>query len=171
MKAMMYLRIKTCLLLALLLLAVSALTCGCSGKKEGHAEDISMEEMEKRLLDADPSLPEMALARGTDEDAEVTFGYLCGFDYDRVEDFFYAYADKGTAHEISVICLKDPSDAAPVMKELKAHVESRRGTMENYSPGQVSMVEDYILVREGKYVGLFICEKAGAVRNAFEGFF
>jgi hypothetical protein len=43
--------------------------------------------------------------------------------------------------------------------------------MENYSPDQVSMVEDHILLREGPYVALIICQKAGSVRNAFESFF
>ena len=168
---MKFTRIKKGTALFMILLAGAFLIMACGKKEESAGKDISMEELEEKLLAADSTLPEMAVARGSDQDAEVTFAYLCGFDYDRVEDFFYAYADQGTAHEISVIRLKDPMDAALVMKGLKAHVESRLGTMENYSPDQVSMVEDHILLREGPYVALIICQKAGSVRSAFESFF
>ena len=171
MKAMKYPRIKRACVLFMILLALAFAAGGCGRREEGLPRGISMEDLEKRMLSADPSLPEMAVARGEDEDAEATFGSLCDFDYDRAEDFFYAYADGGSAHEISVVCLKDPSDAALLMKELKDHVRSRKGTMENYSPDQVPMVEDYVLLREGPYVALIICEKAESVRNAFESFF
>ena len=171
MSPMKFMWIKKGAALFMILLAGAFLLPACGKTEEGAEKDISMEELEEKLLGADSTLPEMAVARGSDQDAEVTFAYLCGFDYDRVEDFFYAYADQGTAHEISVIRLKDPADAAPVMKELKAHVESRLGTMENYSPDQVAMVEDHVLVREGSYVALIICERAGSVRSAFESFF
>ena len=170
MRRMKLSNIKRRLALLMVLLTGILLVTAC-GREEGSGKDLSMEELEEKLLSADSTLPEMAVARGSDKDAEVTFASLCGFDYDRVEDFFYAYADKGTAHEISVIRLKDPSDAALVMKELQAHVESRKGTMENYSPDQVAMVEDHVLVREGSYVALIICERAGSVRSAFESFF
>lgn len=171
MRPMKYTRIKRrAALLLVLLMGICLVPC-CGKKEESSEKEISMAELEEKLLGADSTLPEMAVARGSDEDAEVTFSYLCGFDYGRVEDFFYAYADQGTAHEISVIRLKDPTDAALVMKDLKEHVKSRQGTMENYSPDQVAMVEDHILVREGAYVALIICQKAGSVQSAFESFF
>lgn len=171
MKAMKCLRIKRFTALLALLLTAAVLVPACGKTEETAEKEISMEELRERLLAADPTLPEMAVSQGGDEDAEAAFGSLCGFDYGRVEDFFYAYADKGTAHEISVIRLKDPSDAAPVMKELKKHVESRKGTMENYSPDQTAMVEDFCLVREGTYVALIICGEPERVRSVFESFF
>lgn len=154
--------------LAVLLAAVSLAGCG-SGLS--GTDNISIKDLQEAMLSADSSLPPMETVCGRDEDGQVTFTYLCDFDYDRVEDYFYSYAAEGTAHEIAVVDLKDPSDAALLMKDLKTHVESRKGTMENYSPDQVEMVENYVLLRKGSCIALIICDNTGPVQHAFESFF
>ena len=158
--------LMACLMACLLALGL----CGCGAGGSAGA-GVSLKEMQKAMVSADAALPSMETVFGGEADAEVTFTYLCDFDYERVEYYFYSYAAEGTGHEIAVVLLKDPSDAALLMKDLKTHVESRKGTMENYAPDQVELVDHYLLVREGAAIALIICDDPGPVQHAFESFF
>ena len=67
-----------------------------------------------------------------------------------------------------MISLKEASDAASLMASLKDHVKNRQGTMQEYSPEQVEMMEGYILKHQGSAVTLVIGPQNAIVEKVFE---
>lgn len=154
-----------------LCVAMVAALAACGGS-DGSASDaqvkIGAKELGEQMAEADGGLPDMTTITSDDKDADLNFTSLCDFDYDKVDSYWYSYAADGSASEMSVVILKDSGDAAELMKSLKQHVQDREGTMANYSPDQVQLVDNYILKNEGKYVTLIISEHNGAAEQAFE---
>ena len=158
----------------LALAALALLGCfGCSSAPQpgGAGPDIDMAALCDALLEVDTTLPEMVLKTSGEAEAKDNFFYLSDLDYGKVESYFYAYADAGTAEEIAVVQLKDKSDAAALMDSLHKHVEQRQGTFREYDPSQVPLTEQAVIVREGRYVALIVCQKNGLVQNAFRDSF
>lgn len=153
----------------LLFVCCAVLLCGCgkttSPSKKVEGEDLS--KMEKAMLGADTTLPEMIVVRGTEEDAELNFTALSDLDYDRVEDYFYAYAKDGSASEIAVVRMKDVNDITPMMDSINKHLKTRRGTMEEYKPEQVELIDKAVVTYEGNDVALIVSEKNGLVQKEF----
>ena len=153
----------------LLFLCCAVLFCSCgkttSPSKKVEGEDLS--KMEKTMLGADPTLPEMVIVRGTDKDAELNFTALSDLDYDRVEDYFYAYAKDGSANEIAVVRMKDVNDITPKMDSINQHLKTRRGTMAEYKPEQVELIDKAVVTYEGNDVALIVSEKNGLVQKEF----
>jgi len=152
------------------LLLLPAIGCmlmtGCGSSDTGSS--VSLSDLQTAMLAADEQLPEMTVISGSDENASLNFTSLCDFDYENVEDYFYAYATDGTAPEIAVVEVKDSLDIPELMDDLKEHVEQRKGTMEAYSPDQVTLVENYVLTSQDQYVTLIISPQNGLVQNAFK---
>ena len=167
---MKYRKRAACLVLATLIL----LGClGCAGDTQPNTAgpDIDMAALRDALLEIDTTLPEMVVKTSDEADAKDNFFYLSDLDYGKVEAYFYAYADAGTAEEIAVIKLKDKSDAAALMDSLHKHVQTRQGTFEEYDPEQVPLTEGAVVTREGQYVALIVSRKNGLVQNTFQDFF
>lgn len=158
---------------ACLMLATWMLTAclGCAGGADSDEPDLDPEVIGQAMLDVDTTLPEMVAHSSKDDDAEDSFSFLSDLGYSKVEAYFYAYADAGTAEEIAVIKLKDKSDAAAMMESLNDHVEARQGTFEEYDPEQVPLTENAVVIREGRYVALIVSEKNGLAQNEFRKFF
>ena len=159
--------------LCLMLAALTLLACfGCGGGNETDGgPDIDMAALREALLDVDTTLPKIVVKSSGDEDAKDNFFFLSSLDYGKVDEYFYAYAEAGTAEEIAVVKLKNKSDAAAMMKSLKEHVAARQGTFEEYDPEQVPLTEDAVVTQEGRYVLLAVSKKNGLVQNTFRGFF
>ncbi|MGX8714187.1 MAG: DUF4358 domain-containing protein [Lachnospiraceae bacterium] len=155
-------------LFLVLVLTAGLTACGGSGDS---GKDLDLEEMLTKIQEEESSLPEMETIKASDDNAEINFSVLCDFEYKDVADYIYTYAKDGTASELSIIRLKDASDASYLMSSLKDHIASRRETMRNYSPDQVDMVDSYVLVNEGAYVGLFISQHNGSMQKVFQEFF
>ena len=155
-------------LLLVLVLTAGLTACG-SGKDGG--KDLNLQEMLTKIQEEESSLPEMETIKAGDAHAEINFSVLCDYDYKEVADYIYTYAKDGTASELSIIRLKDASNASYLMSSLKDHIATRRETMRNYSPDQVDMVDHYVLVNEGAYVGLFISQHNGSMQKVFQEFF
>ena len=158
-----------CAALAALLLACA---WGCGPKEpEDTGKDVDVAALAQAMLDADPTLPKMAAASGGGGQGAEDFTYLSDLDFKLVDEYYYAAADAGTAEEIAVIKLKDAGDAAALMDSLHKHVEQRQGTFREYDPSQVPLTEQAVIVREGRYVALIVCQKNGLVQNAFRDSF
>lgn len=142
--------------------------CGNTSQPSDSAKLRDLKTMEAEMLEADKTLPEMDIVRGSDKDAEDNFTVLSDFDYERVEDYFYAYSKTGSAEEIAVIRLKDKDDVAPMMDAIHAHLEDRKGTMEEYSPEQVDCVDKAVITYEGRDVAMIVSEKNGLVQEKFK---
>ena len=121
----------------------------------------------EKLMEADTSLPEMSVVTSADADAGLNFTSLCEADYDLVDSYYYAYAADGTAPEIAVVTTKRESDNSKIMEAIVSHVETRRGTMEEYDPEQVELVTNYTLVRRGRVICYIVSEKRGLAEQAF----
>ena len=85
-----------------------------------------------------------------------------------MEYYFYAYAKDGSASEIAVIRMKDESDIAPMMDSINAHLKTRRGTMQEYKPEQVDLIDKAVITYEGNDVALIVSEKNGLVQKEFK---
>ena len=154
-------------LVAMLLAGVMAVSmCGC-GDKTITADASAVGEL---ILQADTSLPEMTVVTSADENAELNFTTLCDADYGLVDSYFYAYASDGTAPEVAVVTTKKEADNAKVMEAIVSHVETRRGTMAEYSPDQVELVTNYTLVRRGRVICYIVSKKHGLSESAFTGY-
>ncbi len=159
-----------CLGLAALLLACG---WGCGPKEQSDpGKDVDMAALAQAMLDADPTLPEMVTVAGEGDKGAADFSYLSNLEvYKLVDEYYYAAADAGTAEEIAVVKLKDAGDAAALMDALHKHVEQRQGTFREYDPSQVPLTEGAVIVREGRYVALIVCQKSGLVQNVFRDSF
>ena len=158
-----------CLALAGLLLAFA---WGCAPREtEDAGKDVDMKTLMDAMVAADPTLPEMVTVTSDGEHAEGDFTYLSDLDYKLVDAYFYTCADGGTAEEIAVIKLKDAGKAAAMMDSLHQHMETRLGTFREYNPEQAPLAENAVIIHEGRYVALIVCEKNGLVQNAFRDSF
>lgn len=157
-----------CLALAVLLPAAA---WGCASRPEDMDRDVDMTALMDAMTAADPTLPEMVSVTGEGDQAAADFTYLSDLDYKLIDTYFYVYADAGTAEEIAVIKLKDAGQAAAAMDSLHRHIEARQGTFREYDPEQLPLTEKAVIIREGKYVALIVCEKNGLVQNVFRGSF
>ena len=158
----------TCLALAAVLLAA---VCGCAPQSEDTGKNVDMAALMDAMVAADPTLPKMIYVTGEGDQAAAYFTYLSDLDYELIDEYFYVCADLGTAEEIAVIKLKDAGQAAAAMDSLHRHIEARQGTFREYDPGQIPLTENAVIIREGKYVALIVCEKSGLVQNVFRDSF
>lgn len=165
---MKYMKRTICLALAALMLAGCF---GCSKEADSDGPDLDPETMVQAMMAVDTTLPEMVTRSSSEAEAKDNFFYLSDLDYGKVDAYFYAYADAGTAEEIAVVKLKNKSDAAAMMDSLHKHVEARQGTFEEYDPEQVPLTEDAVVTREGRYVVLIVSKKNGLVQKEFQKFF
>ena len=143
---------------------------GCGNNKETTVQQIDIDKLQETMLAADETLPKMQVSNSKDENADLNFSSLSDMDYNRIADYFYAYAKNGTAEEIAVIQLKDSKDEAILMQSLQKHVDSRIKTLQEYNPEQVTMAEKAVITRKSDCVTLIISEKNGLVQKAFEDF-
>ena len=143
---------------------------GCGKNKETTVQQIDIDKLQETMLVADETLPKMQVINSKDENADLNFSSLSDMDYNRIADYFYAYAKNGTAEEIAVIQLKDSKDEAILMQSLQKHVDSRIKTLQEYNPEQVTMAQKAVITRKSGCVTLIISEKNGLVQKAFEDF-
>lgn len=139
------------------------------GESGDNAENaVPAKNLHDVMLAADPSLPDMSVVYASDAQAKDLFAYLADFDYDKVEDYFFAYASSGTAEEVAVITLKDESDAKDAADALKVHQKTRKNQFDTYDPSQSSLCESGIIFTEGRYAVLVITGDNDAVKKAFK---
>ena len=156
--------------LCLALTAVLLLSCAACAPKDDGGPDLDPAEMLQAMMAVDTTLPDMVTKSSQDSEAKDNFFYLSNLDYSKVEAYCYAFADAGTAEEMAVVKLKDKSDAV-LMESLHDHVNTRRGTFEEYSPDQVPLTDGAVITREGRYVVLIVSKKNGLAQKEFQKFF
>ena len=151
---------------ALCALALVLSLCACSG----GAKQISMYDLEKSMVSADKTLPEMRVTGSWEENAEKAFSYISDLEYNKVSGYFLAYAADGMAYEIAVVQLKDGSDAAAMADSLKAHVDSRVQMYKTYQPEQVQRAEGAVIKTDGSFVLLIMSDAPQNAETAFKEF-
>lgn len=144
-----------------------ALSLGACG---GEKSDISMYELQKNMLAADAGLPDMRIVGSWEENGEKTFSYLSDLDYNKVRDYFLAYAADGMAYELAVIRLRDKADVTAAADSLREHLDGRVRLYRTYEPEQTARAENAVIKTEGSFALLIMCDDPEAVENAFREF-
>ena len=147
-------------------LAMCLSVCACGEK----TQKIDMYELQKSMVSADKSLPEMKISGSWDENAEKAFSYISDMEYNKIHGFFLAYAADGMAYEIAVVQLKDKSDAAAMEESLNEHVQTRVQMYKTYEPEQVDRASGTKVETIGDCVLLIMCDSPQNVETAFKEF-
>ena len=95
---------------------------------------------------------------------------MSNLDYNKVQDYFLAYASDGMAYEIAVIRLRDKADVPAAEDSLREHLEGRVRLYKTYEPEQMSRAESAVIKSDGSFVMLIMCDDPTAVENAFNEF-
>ena len=90
-------------LLAVCLLAVSL--TACSGGGTEPSTTVNMEQLQKAMLAADPTLAKditsITSNTGDASEAKKNFSYFSTLDYEKVDRYLLSYSSSGTADEIA----------------------------------------------------------------------
>lgn len=140
--------------------------CACGEK----TQKIDMYELEKSMISADKSLPEMMVTGSWEENAEKAFSYISDLEYNKVYGYFLAYAADGTAYEIAVVQLKDKADVTAAADSLKAHVQDRVQLYKTYEPEQTQRAESAVVKTDGSFVLLIMSDTPQNAETAFKEF-
>lgn len=147
-------------------LAMCLSVCACGEK----TQKIDMYELQKSMVSADKSLPEMKISGSWDENAEKAFSYISDMEYNKIHGFFLAYAADGMAYELAVVQLKDKSDAVAMEDSLNEHVQTRVRMYKTYEPEQVQRAENAVVKTVGDCVLLIMCDSPENAETAFKEF-
>lgn len=147
-------------------LAMCLSVCACGEK----TQKIDMYELQKSMVSADKSLPEMKISGSWDENAEKAFSYISDMEYNKIHGFFLAYAADGMAYELAVVQLKDKSDAGEMEDSLNEHVQTRVRMYKTYEPEQVQRAENAVVKTVGDCVLLIISDSPENAETAFKEF-
>lgn len=147
-------------------LAMCLSVCACGEK----TQKIDMYELQKSMVSADKSLPEMKISGSWDENAEKAFSYISDMEYNKIHGFFLAYAADGMAYELAVVQLKDRSDAGAMEDSLNEHVQTRVRMYKTYEPEQVQRAENAVVKTVGDCVLLIMSDSPENAETAFKEF-
>lgn len=147
-------------------LAMCLSVCACGEK----TQKIDMYELQKSMVSADKSLPEMKISGSWDENAEKAFSYISDMGYNKIHGFFLAYAADGMAYELAVVQLKDKSDAGAMEDSLNEHVQTRVRMYKTYEPEQVQRAENAVVKTVGDCVLLIMSDSPENAETAFKEF-
>lgn len=147
-------------------LAMCLSVCACGEK----TQKIDMYELQKSMVSADKSLPEMKISGSWDENAEKAFSYISDMEYNKIHGFFLAYAVDGMAYELAVVQLKDKSDAGAMEDSLNEHVQTRVRMYKTYEPEQVQRAENAVVKTVGDCVLLIMSDSPENAETAFKEF-
>lgn len=127
-------------LLAVCLLAVSL--TACSGGGAEPSTTVNMEQLQKAMLSADPTLAKditsITSNTGDASEAKKNFSYFSTLDYEKVDRYLLSYSSSGTADEVAVIAVKDAADVSEAASTLRAHVDDRLKLFQQYGPDQAA---------------------------------
>ncbi len=147
-------------------LAMCLSVCACGEK----TQKIDMYELQRSMVSADKSLPEMKISGSWDENAEKAFSYISDMEYNKIHGFFLAYAADGMAYELAVVQLKDKSDAGEMEDSLNEHVQTRVRMYKTYEPEQVQRAENAVVKTVGDCVLLIMSDSPENAETAFKEF-
>lgn len=149
-------------------LALIICLASCGGDPD---KNISLYDMQKAMVDAGNSFPEMITVNNNDSDAQKNFTYICDFDYSKIDGYFLSYSKEGLADEIVVIRTNKSNDVTDALSGLKEHVEDRIKLYDQYEPEQAIRARNAITFTKENYAVLIISEDSKDIRDAFEEFF
>lgn len=84
------------------------------------------------------------------------------------EDAVAAYGEGMVANEVAVIQLTEETDGAAAEQALWSYVQGRLVDFTGYAPEQAALVENALIVRQGRWLLLAICPDPAAAKAAFD---
>lgn len=129
-----------------------------------------MYDMQKAMVAADSTLPEMTSVNSESQKAEQLMTYFSSLSYNKVKSYFLVYSKAGKADEIAVIELKDASDADEAAETLKKHAQKRVSLYKTYEPSQCKRAQSAKVFTYENYAVLIISDKQDDVQKAFYSF-
>ncbi len=154
----------------LLVLCLPAALAGCGESSgDGAGVQADMEALQQAMVAVDPSLPDLRSLTSADPGAEDNFPYLSDFPYEKVAGFLLSFSTTGTADEIAVIRVRDQADVAEAKNSLERHRQDRLKLFRTYGPKEAARVENGLVLQDGLYALLIICNDPDSVKAAYDG--
>ena len=151
---------------ALVAFATAIAVSGCQSGAS-NIPDIDIHSLAEDMR-ASTELPDMLSVKTGDDIAESAFGSISDIEYDKIDEYTLFYASDGTAYELAVIKLKSADDMGELEKSLNAHIENRVKQYRYYNPEEAPRAESALVVNNGRYAALIMCDNVAAVKAAFE---
>ena len=155
-------------LAALLSAAIVCLLIVSCGAKNADAVSVySPRQIAEIIIAGQNEIPELTLL-ALDEPLFTEYllsNYL--LDAGDFKDGAVYYAFGVEASEITVLLLNDGADIKKTTDALAEYQERRTAALTGYVPVQADLVERGVVVSNGAYAALLICEDASAARSAF----
>ena len=128
---------------------------------------MSMYDLSRTMLSA-AEFGDMTFVSSSDSGAKDLFSYVSDLDYEKVAQFFLAYATdgKGNADEIAVIQVKLKLDLDAALKSLQAHLQKRINLYRTYDPTQSAKIEKGEVFTVNDLAVLIVSENNAAVKRA-----
>ncbi|MFA5659174.1 MAG: DUF4358 domain-containing protein, partial [Oscillospiraceae bacterium] len=128
---------------------ISAGISGCSNKNTVEPDTAKIRD---DIIEA-IEFPEMVNA------TKDNISFMYGLDSDEFESFACSYAGSGgDADEITVIKVKEESDASDVKTALEKRIDSQKNAYEGYAPIEFEQLEKAVVKTNGRYIFLAVSE-------------
>lgn len=152
------------------ILLVIFLLPGCT-KQQSSETDKSPGEIMKAITESQSELPELGQIAQEDEEFSAYLSDYYSIPAEQVEDGSICYADGVEASEIAVLVLGNEKNSKTVQTALTEYIQNRAKVFEGYAPQQAELVKNGLVVVNGKYVALLICQDTSVAKTAFLGCF
>ncbi len=156
---------KKIISLVLTMILCAGALCACGQSNE--TTNVSLYDLSRVMLDA-TEFGDMTYVSSADDGAGDLFTYISDLEYDKVAQFFLAYATdgKGNADEIAAVQVKNKLDLDAAVKSLQAHLEKRVNLYRTYDPTQSAKIEKGEVFTENGLAILIVSDDNSAVKNA-----
>lgn len=142
------------------------LLAGCS-KQQSPETEMMPYEIATVIMESQSELPSLDQMTPKDENFILWLSDYYLISTGQVADGVICYADGVEASEIAVLVLADEKNSKVVCEALNEYMQNRAGVFEGYAPQQAALVKDGIVVANGRYVALLICQDTSAAETAF----
>ena len=156
---------KRIISLVLATILCAGMLCACGQSNE--TTNVSLYDLSRVMLDA-TEFGDMTYVSSADDGAGDLFTYISDLEYEKVAQFFLAYATdgKGNADEIAVVQVKNKLDLDAAVKSLQAHLEKRVNLYRTYDPTQSAKIEKGEVFTVNDLAVLIVSENNAAVKSA-----
>lgn len=156
------------------LIIIVFLLSGCS--QQQPETDLTPYEIVSAIVESQSELPAFEQISAENENFELYLSDYYMLSAEQVEDGVICYADGVEAAEIAVLVISDgemsgKENSETVRTALTEYIKNRAGVFEGYAPQQAALVKNGIVVIEGRYAALLICQDTSAAKDAFSGCF
>ena len=153
-------------LIAALLLLASVMSFACNSGSKGTT-DYTPDQIARIIIASQQSTVQLeSLPPDDDYYGEYLTG-IYGLDASTVKDGVIYYAGGVLAEEIAVFQLNQASDTNAVKETLTGYKDKRASVFIGYAPDQSALLRDGIVVANGAYVALVVCDNSREAEKAF----